>query len=396
MTTPSDARCRIPDALFKTLLGAGVLAVITFLYPGELSNQISAAEPLSQKDEFAQWLQEPHTGLVDGRSLRLALQIAAAHQTQPSRHINVWVDRRVNPDSPVSPGNLGPTRYASLCKIAASAGCVCYPLDNCVVIGRPAWVAELSRQVYSQADDAAPNRHATRGPAGNRIDLQWPDLTTPNEALEMIRGHMDDRRADLPATNTFPHDLWPETLLRDISPQLALHLIAGQFLDVRKADENDAPFARTYQFAAAQDALKSIQNIDPNLRFDVSGGRLRLQATPAAHQAFCRQMLSIPRGDSPADQPVPAGANALEILKQNERVFSLEVTDKPAGALIQALVAQLGLQCQFDPAATPQLEKRVSLSAVDQTLWQLVRLITDQASLKIEAAGDKLRVSATN
>ncbi|WP_182864799.1 hypothetical protein [Stieleria mannarensis] len=393
---PPEPRGRTSGAHFRTLLGAGVLAVITFLHPGELSNQNFAAEPLSQKDEFAQRLQEPHTGLVDGRSLRLALQIVSRHQNQPSRHINTWIDRRVNPDSLVSPGSLGPTRYASLCKIAASAGCVCYPVDNCVVIGRPAWVAELSRHIFSHTDDAAPNRRPKRGAAGNPVDLHWPDLTTPNEALEIVRGHIDDRRAAVPAAGAFPHDLWPETLLRDISPQLAVQLIAGQFLDVRETDENQSPFARTYQFAGAQDDLESIRNLDPNLRVDVSGGRLRLQATPAAHQAFCRRMLAIPQGDSPAGQPVPAGANALEILKQNERVFSLEVTDKPAGPLIQALVAQLGLQCQFDPAANPQLEKRVSLSAVDQTLWQLVRLITDQASLKIDAAGDKLRVSANN
>ncbi|QDV40914.1 hypothetical protein Enr13x_07510 [Stieleria neptunia] len=383
----------------KPLVCTAVLTVICVLHLAELSNPNAAAEPLSQKDDFAQRLRESHTGLVDGQSLRLAIGIVSQHQTQPNRHINTWLDRKVNPDYPVSPGNLGPTRYASLCKIAASAGCVCYPVDNCVLIGRPSWVAELSHRLDSDAqDDAqndAPGRRPGRGDAES-MDLQWPDLTTPDEALQLVRGHSAGRQSGDHAPLALPHDLWPETLLRDISPQLALRLIAGQFLGQLSDARIDVPFARSYQFAGASRAIAELRKTDPNLQTKVSGGQIRLLATPAAHQAFCRQMLSIPDGEPVPAQGAPAAGNALERLKTNQRTFSLDVADKPAGPLIQALVAQLGLQCQFDPAANPQLEKRVSFSAVDQTLWQLVRLITDQASLKIDAAGDKLRLSAKN
>ncbi len=379
----------------KPLVCTVVLTAISVLHLPGLCKPNSAAEPLSQTDEFAQRLQEPHTGFVDGQSLRLAIAIVSQQQTQPNRHINTWLDRKVNPDLLASPGSLGPTRYASLCKIAASAGCVCYPVDNCILIGRPAWVAELSHRLYSDVDDDAPGRRSGRGDAES-MDLQWPDLTTPDEALQLVRGHSAGRRAGDNAPIALPHDLWPETTLRDISPQLALQLIAGQFLGELPDARINVPFARSYQFAGASSVIDGLREIDPNLQTKASGGQIRLLAIPAAHQAFCRQMLSIPDEEQAPVQANPAAGNALERLKTNQRTFSLEVADKPAGPLIQALVGQLGLQCQFDPAANPQLEKRVSLSVVDQTLWQLVRLITDQASLKIDAAGDKLRISAKN
>ncbi|MCS7466060.1 hypothetical protein NZK35_05150 [Stieleria sp. ICT_E10.1] len=370
-----------------------VLTALSVLHLVGLSKPNSAAEPLSQADEFAQRLREPHTGFVDGQTLRLAIAIVSQQQTQPNRHINTWIDRKVNPDRLVSPGGLGPTRYASLCKVAAAAGCVCYPVDNCVLIGRASWVAELSHRLYSDVDDDVPGRRSRRGDAES-MDLQWPDLTTPDEAMQLVRGHSAGRQSGDIAPLSLPHDLWPETMLRDISPQLALQLIAGQFLGELPDAPIEVPFARAYQFAGASSVVDGLREIDPNLQMKVSGGQIRLLAIPVAHQAFCLQMLSIPDEELVPVPVNPAAGTALQRLKTNQRTFSLNVVDKPAGPLIQALVGQLGLQCQFDPAANPQLEKRVSFSVVDQTLWQLVRLITDQASLKIDAAGDKLRISA--
>nr|WP_095740639.1 hypothetical protein [Rhodopirellula sp. SM50] len=380
---------------FQPLVCTVVVTAISVLHLAGLSKPISAADPLSQTDDFAQRLREPHTGFADGQSLRLAVAVVSQQQTQPIRHINTWLDRKVNPDRLVSPGGLGPTRYASLCTVAASAGCVCYPVDNCVLIGRASWVAELSHRLYSDVDDDTPSRRSRRGDAES-MDLQWPDLTTPDEALQLVRGHSAERQSGDIAPTALPHDLWPKTTLRDISPHLALQLIAGQFLGELPDDRIDVAFARSYQFAGASSVIDGLRETDPNLQVKVSGGQIRLLAIPAAHQAFCRQMLSIPDQEQDPVPANPAAGTALDRLKANQRTFSLEVVDKPAGPLIQALVGQLGLQCQFDPAANPQLEKRVSLSVVDQTLWQLVRLITDQASLKIDAAGGKLRISAKN
>ena len=109
-----------------------------------LSNPLRAAQPLSVRSEFAQRLSKRHSGIVDGQPLRVAITLVASPNTRASDHVNVWLDRNVDPDAPVSPGALGPTRYASLTKIADEAGCVCYPVQDCVLIGRPIWVADLA------------------------------------------------------------------------------------------------------------------------------------------------------------------------------------------------------------------------------------------------------------
>lgn len=368
------------------------LALVTLSCLFLLSKPTTAVGPLSVDDDFAQRLTEPHTGLIDGQSLRLAIKTVAEPQTQPNDHINVWLDRKVNPDAPVSPGGLGPTRYASLCQIANSAGCVCYPVDNCILIGRPEWVAELSRLVLRDDDSAAHRSRRGDVNSTSSVDVHWPSLTTPNEALQIVVGHSAKHQTDGLAGGILPHDLWPETTLRDISPQLAIELIQGQFIHP-DASRIDLPFERTYRFSGAKAVVNSLRSIDPTLQVKSAGGEMRLLCTPKAHQVFCQQVLSIPDPDAKRVTPIPTG-NALERLKSNERIFSLKVSGKPAGPLIQALAGQIGIECQFDPPTNPRLAKLVTFSAVDQTLWDLVRLITDRASLKIDAVGDKLRISA--
>jgi hypothetical protein len=183
-------------------------------------------------------------------------------------------------------------------------------------------------------------------------------------------------------------------MLRDISPHLVQHLIRGQFCDGTESKRVSNPFGRSYRFTGLRDSLDSIRQIDPNLKAKTSGGLVRLLGSPAAHQLLCQKLLSVVDAKA-VQRPVnPAGGNAMERLQANERTFTLTVNDQPAGKLIKALTAQIGIECEFDAAANPQLANLVAISAVDQTVWQLVRLITDQASLKIQAAGDKLRISA--
>lgn len=366
-------------------------------------NTLHAANPLTQQDKFAQRLKESHSGLVDGQSLRQAIEMVAKGQGQPQHHINTWLDRKVDPDVPVSPITLGPTRYASLCSIAETARCVCYPIDNCVLIGRPAWVAQLSRQLYLGSE----NSSRSTGQDRSRIDLQWPMLTTPTEALQMVSGHLGKttrttprRSADsiLPAPPTvqLPHDLWPAVDWRDISPRLAQRLIVGQFADVPDPSRVNDPFGRSYRWPYTKNWLDPLLQIDPYIRVNASGSRTRLLGSPAAHQWFSQQVLSV--ADETPDQANDPASNPpgdpLERLQSNQREFTMNVQNKPAGQVIKVLLTKIGIEYEFAANANQTLQKLVSFNAVDQTPWQLVRLIADQASLKIGAANGKLRISA--
>lgn len=216
------------------------------------------------------------------------------------------------------------------------------------------------------------------------MDLRWPDLTTPREAFRLAQGHSAD----------LPHDLWPASDLRDISPRLAQQLITGQFLSQAELSAVGAAFPRSYRFPGSQELLPSLRQLDPNLEAGLRSGQLQLTGSLAVHQLYCAKILSVPSEDaSQAMDTSPAG-NALERLQTSERRFRFSASDTSAGAMIKALTANLGIECEFDPEANPQLEKIIPIKAEDQTIYEIVRLIADKASLKIQAAGDKLRVSA--
>ena len=85
----------MPHAVrFRPVSVAALSLLVTLSHLLSLSNPLDAAGPLSGQEENAQRLREPHTGLIDGQSLRLAILTIAQPQTQPDRHLNVWIDQR--------------------------------------------------------------------------------------------------------------------------------------------------------------------------------------------------------------------------------------------------------------------------------------------------------------
>lgn len=360
----------------------------------------AAIEPLASNQAFTQRLQEPHTGLVDGQGLRNALLLAAKNNRDGEPDENLWIDRKVNPDTPVSPGTLGPTRYASLCRIAEEADCVCFPLNNCILIGRPQWVAAMLRSFFSEDGQNARSRRRVQHESPP-VDIAWPDLTTPSEALARVQRAGTATLPGHPANDAIPHDLWPATSLHNLSPQVAIDLIRGQFLPIKASNttrdgvspgRDETPLERSYQFPNSGHFFEAASKVDPAATFVREGPRYHLTANLETHALLCEQLLSRPRGEVSGDST--SRDDALQRLRQDTRTFTLNVRNQPAGRVLASLVANLQIQCRFDPAANPQLEQLVSFSAKDQTLWQLVRLIMDKASLKIEAAEGTLLISA--
>lgn len=365
-----------------------------------------AADPksnaLRKTDPLVLRLLQPHSGLVDGTELRKAIQMVAASGEDSSVPLNAWLDRKVDPGTPVSPGALGPTRYASLVKIARQANCVCYPVGNCVLIGRPTWVSMmLEKQFLERAETSSRESYSE---TMDVVDVRWPRLSTPMDARRAVLAAAS-KNGPLPPDRfeevLLPHDLWPEAHLHRIHPDLAIQLIDGQFLDpnLSRASAGKFRFTRSYQFADVIEIVKRSAN-NPSVQARRVGKLVQVSAPAENHIQLCETLLT--RVANTAQSMAGAsqsgldskGDAALRTLRNDSRTFTLTVQNQPARKVLKALASQLNLECEFSPDANPQFDQRVSFEAVDQTLWELVRLIATQASLKIGARNGKLQFVA--
>ena len=374
-----------------------------------LVGRLSATEPLSYQSDFVQRLLEPHSGTIDGSPLRIALRIVSQGDDAPDRHINICLDRRVDPDAIVSPGELGPTRFASLVRIAQAGGCVCYPVHNCVLIGRQRWVGTVARKLLSvqrsSAARSSAERHSARQQrprsrgslqadrpivADRPIDIAWPPLTTPAEALSIVAANSSLEAPRI----TLPHDLWPAIQWRQIRPLVAYQLIQLQCLPELDLDSPEETLTRSYQFSATASAVPLVRKADPAATFRRSGSKLVIASTIAGHRSFCSAVLSRVSGAAVAATDGDRSDDPIERLKgYNRQIKSITVKQKPAGAVLQSLAAKVDVQCVFDDDANQIARQLVSLSVEETTLWELVNLVAKQVSLKIQAEDGKLRVS---
>lgn len=344
------------------------------------------AAPLTAGTSFTQRLASAHSGFVDGKSLRLAILDVATISGKDSEHVNVWLDRKVDPGLPVSPGALGPTRYASLIAIANEADCICYPVDDCVVIGRPQWVAEVAQNFFSN-----PSPETRVAASSARFDFSWPRLSTPAEVASHIAATSGFGAS---ASSGLPHDLWPDHQWKEMRGATAIKLVRMQFADVTERNSLSASFTRAYTSKVTEDLQLKVQTIDPKAEFRRSRtgpqkAAYQLTASVSAHVLLCNELWGV--SENPQAESFREGEDGLAFLDEDQRTFTLNVQNKRAGDVLASLLGRVNLRCDFEQGANLLAQNIVSFSAKDQTLGQLVRLVAKQASMKAEASDKGVR-----
>ncbi len=386
--------------------------VMSIVFSAFLPSPSARSETLSSNASFTQRLMEPHSAIIEGSSLRNAIgQVSGSVAVQSSaeqRTLNIWLDRKVDPTYLVSPGSLGPTRYHSLCQIAAEAGCVCVPINECVLIGRASWVDGIAQQIFGDTKTV----HAIK--RSQPVSIAWPDLTTPDETLSILR-----TKSISPTLipRSLPHDLWAAQRWEAIPGGVAALLISSQFVAFDPTETAKQSFQRSYHFDALEttsttELLSIVRSVDAEAAITKTGKTVALAAQAAAHRRFANHCLIGDRSDQNArgqngagpgdragmNQPVADGdgeqfgSRLLEKLQKNERTFTLKVENKPAGAILVTLLAQVGLTCEMDTRVNQQLQRRVSFTAKGETAWQLVSRVLQLTGLDLVARDGKLHV----
>lgn len=343
---------------------AAIAAVLALWLP--LAAPAARADEVSVENPFWGRLAGPMTSVVEGQRWRDSL-----HQVAERADVDLWVDRRVDPTRPVDSGRIGPTVFAALRQLASQRQCEVMPVAGVVLVGRREWLDRTSAALW-RIEQAAP--------AGQPVEVSWPELTTPSEAIAIASG----RSATADRDASLPHDLWPAVQWRSIDRRTAVALVLAQFdQQLRAADsldslatvpaESGGAFPRRYAAGRADAAIRrEVRRADPSGRVREIGSWLEVVAEPAAHRAATAAWLSEPAG---SQQPGGTGA---------PRRFDLRLKNKPAGAVLGQLAATAGKSYRVQPEARAACERLVSLQSQNATLAELAQQVAQQIGVQVD------------
>lgn len=386
-------------------------------------------------------LSAPLRTSIEGRPVReLLTQLAELAE------VNLWIDRRLDPDRLVSLDREPRTLFGAIAAIAEAAGAEAVVVNDLVLVGPPETVHSLLGLLLSARDptplDSPP------------ITLGWPEASTPEEALRHVGG-------DSAVGESFPHDLWPAVRWQGISVPLATLLVTAQF-DRMPADWQvagssatrpgeviggrtkprrpaavatieepavaavDAPEAANLpaDFAPLDDPSEDAESDRPSQPFRWSprlvplnspaslvvshpsgphANDLRRAVTAADPKAWVKPSPASRRlevGGSPAAQAAairqtltrlaPQAAGKVDLDKVR---FTLNLRGIPAGSVFAQLAMTADHVLMIEADAQTACQTLVMLDANDRTLRELAKLVADQVGVRAEWSDGQLRIS---
>ena len=344
-----------PDKCIRVF--ARRLVLIWALSWGLIGSSPTGANELALQDRLFTQLTRPMQSIVDGRSLREAIN-SIARQTQ----LNVWLDRRVDPSVPVALGPIGPTPFAALEQLAESSGCVVMPIENVILIGHQKWVDQTSATLMSlDLNDSLP-----------AVEIAWDDLTTPHEALRKAVG------ADVDLDTPLPHDLWPAVGWQGVDRRVAATLILAQF-DRRPVSTESVTnlatepatsrgqFRRRYTLAKYNsDFRKVFLRAARANRAEFEGGSVSAAGNVTSHRIALTSVLASIRPKS------------VDIDRSTFTIKRMRTTAKNA---FEQLAKMAGRTCRIETDVNEACQNTVSVEGTDLTLRELTARVASEVGV---------------
>lgn len=313
----------------------------------------------------------------------------AARNLAATQGMEVLLDRRIDPSTPVSFAGRGEPRELLHAAISAHEWGFS-SLAGVWYVGPAAAAAELqtvhARAIASLREAASLHRFVARAP------LAWPRLSRPGDLVGALTRRLDPNGA---AADPIPHDLWRAASwpAAPLGEQLSL-LLVGFDLEWRSAPPGGrlrlAPIRRPVVVEAWHPATPGVGPsaalaAAPGARVEASRGRWLVTGTVQHHRAVAAVLAGRrPRGDRRGNPPRRAPATG-DVTR-----YTLTVKDQPLGPLADQLAAAVGLRAEVDQAI--DRDTRVSFAVREATLEQLVAQLSEASGLAVEIEGGLLRV----
>jgi hypothetical protein len=306
--------------------------------------------------------------------------------------VAILIDRRVDPDQKLDAQFSATPLRAALQEVAESRGLGVSLFGPLVYLGPPEAAARL-RTISALRDADVRRLPATAAEKFQRMKpLAWDDLATPRDLLKEIA---QQGGLGIAGLELVPHDLWAAGDLPPLSLADRLTLVAAEFdltfdIDAAGTAVRLTPLPKRVaivrDYPGGGDAEATAQRfaaLAPHAEIKVAHGRVYVRGTIEDHE-----LITQPQQAAATPKPSPSPAHERLSLKR----FTLTVTKKPVGPLLEQLARQLKLELAVDKEAIDKagisLDQRVSFSVKEATVDELFHAVVKPAGLKARRHGN--------
>ncbi len=291
---------------------------------------------------------------------------SALESLSRSTGVAIFLDRRIDPSQKLTLKAADEPLRAVLLSAAGQLDGGVAPIGSVVYVGPKATASKLL------ALAALRRQEAGKLPAQARVRFtkseawSWDELAEPRQLLEELaaRGRIRVENPEL-----FPHDLWPAADWPALAWTERMSLLLAGF-DLTYELTGDAAirlvpipqeltFEKTYTPRGDSDrAAIDLSRVVPEAKIVVERGVLRVIASAADHERIDKLL----RGESVTTTKVTPGTKRYTLTAQN----------KPAGAVMKTIAAQLGKELKCDAEVAQKLQTEVSLAVREVPLDELL------------------------
>lgn len=340
----------------------------------------SSVPPLHAAQDAPDWLigEEFHEKL-DSPSGVLWADIplrAAINDFAHAQRVAILLDRRVDPDQKLELAVQNEPVLTIIQTVAAELDLGASIFGNVVYLGPASsarqirTVAEARKQEIA-AIDAAASKFSRAAP------MKWPDLQTPRDLLGELASQSGLEIVNL---ERVPHDLWAAGDFPLMSLTERMTSILQQFgLTFRVAEDgrrvalvelsSEVAIVRDYPGGSSPERLVDAWRAKlPHCEFRIARNRIYVRGRIEDHEML--DQLRRPGGSRAERQrPTKSGGPAPQ------QVFTVQVPDRPLGAVLTQLADQLGVQLSVDQASLDRagisLDQRISFRVEGATFDEL-------------------------
>jgi hypothetical protein len=379
------SQARRPPLHWLPLTAVIRLAVALALHDASVA--VAADAQLSQR------LQRSVTVAWQGQQLGAALnRLADAQQ------LHLWVDRRVDPNTPVELTLSNRPLAEVLAAVAQPHGLAFAPFNGVIYVGPQQTAGELATlgALARQSLNKAPIEARARW---LRVKAwSFPARSEPRALLADLAKSIG---AQLRDAERVPHDLWPARSLPAMSPlDRAILLLAGFDLTCQVSPDGRqlriVPITRpvyvTQTHAVPPSRAAAVDAVLAGLTEGTStrqGQRLTLAATVEQHEKV-----------RAATRTAPASAVKAPSQPRSRRAiqrYTVEINNQPVGKVVDQLATQLNLEVVWpeppQEGSPSARDKRVSCNVEEALLDELLTAVLGPADLTFKRFRTKVTIS---